>query len=317
MKDYDENKIDYLLRESISAIKANIDQIFFGVLDYISPDEKEDFLTNLKLEADSLKTVIYDSIIEKANRIYALNSSLIKKNNELNKLKNSLSKKVVEGIRRIKDTQSATIFALARLTESRDAETGGHLHRIRLYSQLLAIELSKTSKYSSYITKEYIHNIYQSSPLHDIGKVGIQDKILLKPGKLTEQEFEIMKTHTIIGGKTLEDAENQLEFKHKSFLSMGKKIAYFHHERWDGTGYPMKLKGENIPFSARIVAVADVYDALTNKRVYKKAFSHDEAKNIIINETETHFDPEIVEVFLNLEKRFSQISGSGDLQNYI
>jgi len=166
------------------------------------------------------------------------------------------------------------------------------------------MSLSKT--YKGYIDKKYISNIYHSSPLHDIGKVGISDQILLKPGKLTLQEFDIMKSHTIIGGKTLEDAEKQLKNKTKSFLSMGKNIAYCHHEKWDGSGYPFGLKETEIPLSARIVALADVYDALTSKRVYKEAMSHTVARDIIVQSSGKHFDPTVVEAFLKLEDIFKE-----------
>jgi len=235
---------------------------------------------------------------------------IVDQNLKLKNLNINLENKVMQRTEQIKEIQHITIFALARLAESRDIETGNHLSRMRNYSKLLTEGLAKMAPYNEYITDKYIENIFYSSPLHDIGKVGIPDKILLKPAKLTEEEFEIMKTHTIIGGKTLEDAEKQLVKgdKKESFLSMGKNIAYYHHERWDGNGYPFKLKGENIPLSARIVSIADVYDAVTNKRVYKDAMSHKDAVELIIEGREKQFDPVLIDIFKQNREKFFEIS---------
>ena len=310
MNEYNLNEVDYLLRECVNAIKGSVDQIYYGLLNYLSEEEQKKFLAYLKNQSDSLQDVLYKSVVEKASKINELNLQLLKSNKELSLLKQSLEEKVDKRTKEIKKIQQVTIFALARLAESRDQETGDHLGRIRTYSHLIAKELSTSKQYKGYIDKKYISNIYYSSPLHDIGKVGISDGILLKPGKLTLEEFDIMKSHTIIGGKTLEDAEKQLRKKTKSFLSMGKNIAYCHHEKWDGSGYPFGLKGTEIPLSARIVSLADVYDALTSKRVYKDAMTHDIAKDIIIQGSEKHFDPVIIESFYKLEKKFKEISQS-------
>jgi response regulator RpfG family c-di-GMP phosphodiesterase len=161
------------------------------------------------------------------------------------------------------------------------------------------------SAYKDYITEKYIEDIYQSSILHDIGKVGIQDSVLLKPGKLNSEEFDIIKRHTILGGDALAEIESQTEGR--SFLILGKEIAYYHHEKWDGTGYPDGRKGEDIPLSARMVAIADVYDALTTKRFYKEAFTHEKSREIIIDLKGSHFDPDVVDAFLANEKKFSRI----------
>lgn len=307
IEDYNIGEADYLLRETIHAIKGSIDQIYFGLFDFLDEDEKAKFLEKLKEQSDALPNVLFKSIIEKAGEISELNSKLVKYNNELVLLKENLEHKVIERTQEIQQVQHVTIFALARLAESRDNETGNHLKRMRTYSYMLAKRLMERGKYQDYIDQNYIENIYESSPLHDIGKVGIPDKILLKPGRLTEDEFEMMKTHTIIGGDTLDDAERQLEHKTKSFLSMGKKIAYCHHEQWDGSGYPFGLKRSAIPLSARITALADVYDALTSNRIYKKALSHEVAKEIIKEENEKHFDPYVVEAFFELEVDFKNI----------
>jgi len=200
-------------------------------------------------------------------------------------------------------TQEITIVALARLAEFRDPETGEHLERIREYSRILVEEITNIGKYKKYINEKYISNIYKSTPLHDIGKVGIPDSILLKPGKLTDEEFEIMKRHSIIGGNAISSALKQTGVK-TSFLDMAKVITYHHHERWDGKGYPFALKEEDIPLSARITSLADVYDALTSKRVYKDVYPHEVAKKIIASEAGKKFDPEIVDAFIKREKEF-------------
>lgn len=218
----------------------------------------------------------------------------------------TLKKSNIELMQKLITTQDITIIALAKLAEFRDPETGEHLERMREYAKILAHELKKTSKYEDYINDRYIDNIYKSTPLHDIGKVGIPDNILLKPGKLTDEEFEIMKKHSNIGGDAISSAI-KLTGSEKSFLDMGKDIAYYHHEKWNGMGYPEGLKGEDIPLSARITALADVYDALTSKRVYKPAFPHQKAKDILVEETEAAFDPDIVDGFLKKEKDFRNI----------
>lgn len=301
--DYNPEEIEYMLRENVNALKGSIDQIYYGLLNYLTESEQRNFLSYLKDQINSLQDTLHKSVVEKAAHINELNLQLSKSYKELELLKQSLEQRVKKKTREIKKVQQVTIFALARLAESRDQETGDHLGRMRMYSYMIAKELANVKEYKEYIDQKYINNIYYSSPLHDIGKVGISDTILLKPGKLSVEEFEVMKGHTLIGGRTLEDAEKQLRKKSKSFLSMGKKIAYCHHEKWDGSGYPFGLKGNDIPLSARIVALADVYDALTSKRVYKNAMTHDMAKSIIIEGSGKHFDPILVDVFLKLEDK--------------
>lgn len=200
------------------------------------------------------------------------------------------------------ESRDLIIFSLAKLAESRDPETGAHLERIREYCRLLAADLSTTEKYRDQIDSDYIRTIYLTSPLHDIGKVGIPDHVLLKPGRLTPEEFEIMKQHSVIGSQTLEAA---LE-SHPSaeFLRFARDIAWSHHEKFNGKGYPRGLVGEQIPLCGRIVAVADVYDALTTKRVYKPAFSHEKARGIIIEGRGQDFDPDVVDAFLSCEDQF-------------
>ncbi len=219
--------------------------------------------------------------------------------------KKKMEMDLLESYRKVYEARSATILGLAKLAEYRDEGTGTHLERIREYARILAVQLSSNPKFKGRIDQQYIDDIYQSSILHDIGKVGTPDALLLKPGELTKEEFNIIKRHTLMGGNALEAIESQIEGK--SFLAMGKEIAYNHHEKWDGSGYPRGLKGEAIPLSARIIAVADVYDALTTKRFYKEAYSHGTAKNMIIRLKGEHFDPQIVNAFAATAAKFNRV----------
>ncbi len=216
-----------------------------------------------------------------------------------------LEKDLLESYRSLQNARAVTILGLAKLAEYRDQNTGAHLERIREYARIIATALSRNEKYSDYITSEYIEDLYISSILHDIGKVGIPDAILLKPERLTQKEFEIVKCHTTLGGDALKAAEAQIEGQ--SFLTIGKEISYHHHEKWDGSGYPKGLKGEEIPLSARLVALADVYDALTSDRIYKRAYTHHKAMEILVAERGRHFDPDIIDAFLLHEEDFKAI----------
>ena len=203
------------------------------------------------------------------------------------------------------ESRDMVIFAMAKLTESRDNDTGAHLERMREYSRLLAEELSSWQKYAQQIDGDYVQLVYLTAPLHDIGKVGIPDAVLLKPGKLTPEEFNVMKRHTVLGGETLEAvAKSRPEAQ---FLAMAQEIAVSHHEHFDGKGYPYGLQGEAIPLCGRIVALADVYDALTSKRVYKPAFSHEMARAVILEARGKQFDPDIVDAFLRREQEFISV----------
>ncbi len=205
------------------------------------------------------------------------------------------------------ETRDVAIFAMAKLAESRDPETGAHLERVRSYCRVLAKDLALHSDLRAQIDAEFVRLIYLTSPLHDIGKVGIPDSVLLKPGRLSDREFEIMKTHAALGAQTLDAALRM--FPGVKFLEMAREIAASHHERFDGSGYPAGLTGSSIPLSGRIVALADVYDALTSKRVYKAAFAHEIAKSMILKETGCHFDPAIVDSFVRTEDHFLRIRG--------
>ncbi len=213
-----------------------------------------------------------------------------------------LEKELVESFARVQDARSAVILSLAKLSEYRVFDPNNRLERLREYARMLAEELSLHEEYKDYITETYIEDLYQSSILYDIGKVGISDKILRKKGSLTEEERQTINRHTIIGGDTIKSLESQT--KGQTFLEMGKSIAYFHHERWDGQGYPQALSADEIPLSARIVALADVYNALTSDVAYRMAYSHNEAVEIILKERGKQFAPEVLDAFVARQEDF-------------
>lgn len=203
-------------------------------------------------------------------------------------------------------TRDVAILGLASLAETRDNETGAHIIRTQFYVKVLAEQLSRSDWERYPLDDATIDLLFKSAPLHDVGKVGIPDAILLKPGKLTDEEFAIMKRHPQIGADALASAEAQLGSN--SFLRLAREISLTHHEKWDGSGYPAGLEGEAIPLSGRLMALADVYDALISKRVYKPAFSHEQARTIIVEGRGRHFDPAIVDAFLACEEEFRQIA---------
>lgn len=211
-----------------------------------------------------------------------------------------LEKLVEEKVHEITSAQRGMIFALAKLAESRDDDTGTHMDRVSGVCRIIAESLRQYNGYGEIIGSCFVENIFHTSPLHDIGKVGVSDAILLKPGKLTPEEFEVMKTHTIIGAETLQNV--QREFPDNAFVAMGIEITKWHHERWDGKGYPDGLAEEAIPLSARIMAVADVYDALRSKRSYKDAFSHEKSRAIIMEGSGSQFAPGVVKAFAQAEE---------------
>jgi putative two-component system response regulator len=216
----------------------------------------------------------------------------------------------VEIARRMADNlliQDVSIRALARLAEIRDPETGNHLRRTQGYVRTLAEHLCAHPRFSTLLTAQYIEALVKSAPLHDIGKVGIPDTILLKQGKLTPSEWTIMKTHSSLGYQALEQAERDTE-QPLEFLSMAKQIALYHHEKWDGSGYPEGLTGEAIPIAARLMALADVFDALITQRAYKKAFTLNESLQVIQAGRGTHFDPDVVDAFFARQDDFIRIA---------
>lgn len=203
--------------------------------------------------------------------------------------------------------QNVSIRALAHLAETRDSETGEHILRTQAYVHTLARLLQHHPRFSDTITDHYIELLAKSAPLHDIGKVGIPDRILLKQGKLTDDEWVIMKTHAELGAQAIERAERDVE-QPVEFLALAKEIAHWHHERWDGGGYPDGLKGDTIPISARLMTIADVFDTLISKRVYKSAMSYDEAREVIAAERDHQFDPDVTDTFLESFDEFMEIA---------
>jgi len=217
-----------------------------------------------------------------------------------------LEYKVRERTKELNLTQDLTICSLTSLAETRDPETGGHIQRTQNFVQALAYKLAEHPKYKSYLTANTIELLYKSAPLHDIGKIGVRDQILFKPGSLTKDEFEQMKQHTEYGYAALKKASEM--FGTNSFFSYAQDIAHTHHEKWDGSGYPRGLKGEAIPMSGRLMALADVYDALVSKRVYKPPFSHEKAVKIILEGRASHFDPTLVDAFHDINDEFRKIA---------
>jgi putative two-component system response regulator len=226
---------------------------------------------------------------------------------QLDTTNSNLQREVEQQTRELQKVQEVTIMAMASLAETRDNETGMHLRRTQEYVRVLAEELQQDSPYADQLDATAIDLMTKSAPLHDIGKVGIPDGILLKPGRLTGDEFEVMKTHAEIGARIIASAEQSLGTP-SSFLRFAREIAHHHHENWDGSGYPDGLAGEAIPLSARLMAVADVYDALICRRIYKQPFSHEDAQRLISEGSGRKFDPLLVEAFQRLAPRFAEIA---------
>ncbi len=218
-----------------------------------------------------------------------------------------LEEEIQKRTKEILSIQDITILTLASLAETRDIDTGNHLKRTQRYIKILALQLKAHPKFRDYLSDEEIEMLFRSAPLHDIGKVGIADKILLKPAGLSDTEFEIMKTHTTLGKEAIEHAEAEAGVE-AAFLKTAKEIAYCHHENYDGSGYPLGLSGDEIPISARLMSLADVYDALTSRRVYKAPMPHETARSIIVEGRGLKFDPDVVDAFLEMQEEFLVVS---------
>lgn len=218
-----------------------------------------------------------------------------------------LEQEVSKRTREVMAIQDVTILAMASLAETRDSDTGNHIRRTQYYVRALAEHLQDHPRFADFLTPNNIQMLFKSAPLHDIGKVGIPDRILLKPGRFEPHEFEIMKTHTTLGYEAIEHAEKSLGTS-VEFLSMAKEIALSHQEKWDGSGYPDGIGGDGIPIAARLMAIADVYDALISRRVYKDGMPHEKAVQIISEGKGTHFDPDMVDAFMEIKEEFRTIS---------
>lgn len=236
----------------------------------------------------------------------ATHLALQRSRKELKMYTEHLEERVRERTKEISRTQDVAIFCMTSLAETRDVETGMHIRRTQHYVRALAEHLNSHARFHQHLNDDFIELLFKSAPLHDIGKVGVPDRILLKPGKLNADEWQEMKRHTEYGKAAIDNAEK--EYGPSPFLSVAQEIAYYHHERWDGCGYPEGLKGEAIPLSARLMAVADCFDALISERVYKKAHSFQEAIAIIRDGRGSHFDPDIVDAFLVLQSVFIDIA---------
>ncbi len=257
--------------------------------------------TSEKVKAFSLGGVDYITKPFEFQELYMRVETHLKLYNLMNNLQDIVQTQVEE----ISQSHVSTIVALAKLTQARDDDTGKHIERIKSYCSVIATELSKQSKYKRVLSPSQIDIISQASILHDIGKVGIKDQILLKPGKLSSDEFGVMKEHTTIGADTLEVVRHF--DKGNSFVKIGIDVAKYHHERWDGTGYPEGLKDTEIPLAARIMAIADVYDALKSERCYKPEYTHEKSCEIIKEGSGTQFDPDVVEAFLKVHENMYRI----------
>lgn len=220
-----------------------------------------------------------------------------------------LEREVQKKLTQVNRLQEASIMVMVSLAEFRDECTGWHIKRTQEFVKTLAMELAKLPALTNVLTAEYIEKLFKSAPLHDIGKIAIPDHVLLKPGKLTAEEWEVMKTHSEKGAVMLQKAQ-QYASDQDSFLEVAIEIAHYHHERWEGNGYPAQLLGEAIPLSARIMAVADVYDALTTVRPYKAALSHQEAEQILLSGSGAHFDPMVIAAFVKCQPRFVEIAST-------
>lgn len=268
--------------------------IFISALD--SPEEKKH---GFELGAVDFITKPFEKV-EVISRVNT-HIKIFKMQQELEENNKRLHKMVNDQMKMIQNEQKNMIYALAQLSETRDDAVGDHLQNIGRNCKLLAQSLQFSPVFEKEITQSFIEEIEIAAPLHDIGKIKIPDRILLKPGKLTSEEMEVMKTHTELGAKSLMDIYAASE--HNEFVKMAIDIAYYHHEKWDGTGYPTGLSGRDIPLAARIMSVADVYDTLTGERCYKKAFSHEESMEIINENSGTSFDPDIIEVLNKIQRQ--------------
>ncbi len=293
--------------EALDEIKKNDKWADLPVIFVTAMDQEGDEADGLaKGAADYITKPISMAIVRARVSTQLILQKAKKELAEQNKI---LEKRVLERTREISHTQEVIIYSLTSLAEARDQETGKHIIRTQNYVKALANLLRKHPDYKACLDNDHIiDSLFKTAPLHDIGKVGIPDKILLKPGKLTEEEFEIMKTHATLGGDALIKAEKSLSGNGATFLKYAVEIASTHHEKWDGSGYPKGLTGQDIPVSGRLMAIADVYDALISKRCYKPAFSHEESLGIMKKGQGNHFDPIMLEYFIENGELFKQIA---------
>jgi len=286
--------------------------VFLVVIILAGRDLNRTFVFSLEQRFENIdlleKLLAQQAETEEARRqLEKINAELRKHDANLSQLVQVRTSQLLQRTEEIGTIKEATIIALSSLAETRDNETGNHLRRTQRYVRVLAFNLRNHPRFNEFLTEENIDMLFKLAPLHDVGKVGIPDHILRKPGKLTKEEFEVMKTHTTLGGNAIAVAENEVPNK-SHFLRMARQIAVGHHEKWDGSGYPFGLKGDDIPIPARLMALADVYDAMSSRRVYKDAIVHDEVTKTILNARGTHFDPDIVDIFMKIHNEFAEIA---------
>lgn len=249
------------------------------------------------------------SVTEEArNQLERANAALLEHELKLEQMVQERTAQLQQRTDEVVAVKDTTILALSSLAETRDNETGNHIRRTQYYVRSLAMHLRGHPRFSDFLTNENIELLYKIAPLHDIGKVGIPDYILHKPGKLTQKEFDIMKTHTVLGGNAISGAGNMTNVHNSPFLIAARQIAIGHHEKWDGSGYPFALRGDDIPLVARLMALADVYDAMSCRRVYKSAIAHDDVVASIIAGRGKHFDPDVVDAFVAAADEFKEIA---------
>jgi putative two-component system response regulator len=283
----------------LSSLDDEIHGLEAGAIDYITkPFSPPIVMTRVRnhVQLGRALRLIVSQNDHLEHRVAQRTAELAHRNTELGK-----------ALHQVAVTQDVTIVAFSSLAEARDNDTGQHIRRTQSFVRELALALRANPQFNSVLDDNTITEFYKSAPLHDIGKVAIPDHILLKPGKLTVEEFAIMKTHADHGRRAIEAAEANLDGE-SSFLRHAREIAYGHHEKWDGTGYPCGTAGEAIPISARLMAIADVYDALTSQRIYKPAMPHEDAVRIIANGRGNHFDPLMVDCFIQIEATFADIA---------
>jgi putative two-component system response regulator len=294
----------------LAHLKADAQLRHLPVIVISAAEELDSIVKCIELGADDYMLKPFNRVLLKARVDASMEKKRLRDQEEvyrqqIEEYNLHLEHRVQEQVQEIASAQLATILALAKLSESRDLETGRHLERVREYCRVLLERLRQRPRYQTLIDPSYIDYLYLASMLHDIGKVGVPDIILLKSGRLTPEEYAVMKTHTRIGADTLKEVNRQVPGN--NFIRIGIEVAESHHEKWDGSGYPHGLAGEAIPLPGRVLALADVYDAMTSRRVYKDALSHAQSVAAIREERGRYFDSEVVDCFLEAQEEFRSI----------
>ena len=322
---YNYNKRDWIIIFIITIITIPIityGGFIFGIADRnlfknMITDEEAEVIAN-RIEILSSKRIVEILLHYVIPRILAicvidfLIAAILKRNQRMLEKEMQLSLEVQEEIQKNNLIQQRVIEELASVIESRDVSTGEHVRRTKKYVEILCHQLAKMDKYKDVLTEDAINNIVSAAPLHDIGKIVVSDLILLKPGKLTKEEFDAMKIHTSKGGEMIKNFFNN--FENEGFIERAYEIAMYHHEKWDGSGYPCNLKDNEIPLSARIMAISDVFDALVSKRVYKDSMDVEDAFKIIVEDAGKHFDPELIEATKLVKEEFFEVAKSNNLE---